>query len=273
MNDFVISSGHGKIVRGASGFIDEVDEARKVVNKVTDYLKELNCSVDKFHDDTSKTQSENLKTIVTYHDSKNRELDISIHFNAATKTNDPRGVEVLYVSDSVKVLAEKLVNAISSVSSLKNRGIKFRDNLYFLNQTDKPAILIEVCFVDSKADVDIYHAKFNQICQVIAETLSGKKLSDVVKPKPTPKPIVKPTPKPKFQLVYKRTLKEGMEGNDVKQLQIALNKLNFKCGKEDSDYGKKVKDAVTRFQKVYLAHEVDGKAGKNTISKINSLLK
>jgi N-acetylmuramoyl-L-alanine amidase len=41
MNDFVISSGHSLKVRGASGFIDEVDEARKVVNKVTDYLKEL----------------------------------------------------------------------------------------------------------------------------------------------------------------------------------------------------------------------------------------
>ncbi|WP_374110682.1 hypothetical protein [Neobacillus cucumis] len=34
----------------------------------------------------------------------------------------------------------------------------------------------------------------------------------------------------------------------------------------------KTKDAVTRFQKVYLPYEVDGIAGKHTINKINSLL-
>ena len=36
----VISSGHGKHIRGASGYIDEVDEARKVVETVADYLRE-----------------------------------------------------------------------------------------------------------------------------------------------------------------------------------------------------------------------------------------
>lgn len=91
--------------------------------------------------------------------------------------------------------------------------------------------------------------------------------------KETPKPVEKPSPKPTFQLTYTRILKEGMEGNDVNNLQKALNQLNFKCGKEDGDYGKLVKDAVTRFQKVYLPYDVDGKVGKQTISKINSLLK
>ena len=35
----VISSGHGKYVRGASGYLDEVDEARRVVEKVADDLR------------------------------------------------------------------------------------------------------------------------------------------------------------------------------------------------------------------------------------------
>jgi hypothetical protein len=38
MQDF-ISSGHGKYVRGASGYIDEVDEARKVVEAVARHLR------------------------------------------------------------------------------------------------------------------------------------------------------------------------------------------------------------------------------------------
>ena len=37
----VISSGHGKYVRGASGLIDEVDEARKVVTAVVHNLNLL----------------------------------------------------------------------------------------------------------------------------------------------------------------------------------------------------------------------------------------
>lgn len=84
---------------------------------------------------------------------------------------------------------------------------------------------------------------------------------------------VKPTPQPKFVLKFERTLKLGMQGADVKELQKALNELKFNVGTPDGDYGAKTKDAVARFQKVYLALDVDGIAGKKTIDKINSLLK
>ena len=33
-----------------------------------------------------------------------------------------------------------------------NRGAKKRTDLFFLNNTEMPAILMEVCFVDSEAD-------------------------------------------------------------------------------------------------------------------------
>ena len=32
MTTIIISSGHGKYIRGASGYLDEVDEARRVVD-------------------------------------------------------------------------------------------------------------------------------------------------------------------------------------------------------------------------------------------------
>jgi len=67
MAKIVISSGHGKYVRGASGYLDEVDEARRVVTVVADYLREAGHQVETFHDNTSVTQSENLDTIVDYH--------------------------------------------------------------------------------------------------------------------------------------------------------------------------------------------------------------
>ncbi|USK71780.1 N-acetylmuramoyl-L-alanine amidase [Peribacillus asahii] len=180
-NKTVISSGHAKYVRGASCYIDEVDEARKAVDQVAEYLNELGCTVYKFHDDTSKTQRDNINAIVKYHNSKERDLDVSVHFNAASKTDNPRGVEVLYYSDSNKKLAENMSQAISKASGLKNRGAKKRTGLGFLKGTSKPAILIEICFVDSVTDVNIYEDKFDEICRVIAETISGKMLAVVKK--------------------------------------------------------------------------------------------
>lgn len=93
-------------------------------------------------------------------------------------------------------------------------------------------------------------------------------------PKPVEKPAVKPAPKPTVKkLTYSKPLVKGSKGNDVKALQEALNKLNFKVGVADGSFGAKTEDAVKRFQSVYLANEVDGFAGKATIDKINSLLK
>lgn len=167
--NIVISSGHGKYVRGASGILDEVDEARRVVEQVAENLRARDAQVDVFHDDTSKTQSENLETIVDYHNSKDRQLDISVHFNAYVETTKPMGCEVLYQSQST--LAGQMSLAIADAGLLINRGPKKRTDLYFLNETDGPAILIEICFVDSEADADLYTGYFEDICEAIANTL------------------------------------------------------------------------------------------------------
>lgn len=172
---YTISSGHGKYVSGASCYINEVEEARKVVDKVSEILKELNESPNIYHDNTSKDKTTNVNTIVKYHNSTNRDKDISIHFNACNKTDNPVGVEVLYYTDGNKELASNISKAISNASGLKNRGAKQRTNLGFLKNTNKGAVLIEVCFVDSKKDVELYKDNFEKICIAIAETLSGKK--------------------------------------------------------------------------------------------------
>jgi hypothetical protein len=166
----VISSGHALKVRGASGYLDEVDEARRVVEEVADQLRQIDVDVVVFHDDTSTTQQENLETIVNVHNGHERDLDVSIHFNAFEETQEPMGTEVLYVSQSD--LADDVSSAIAETSDLINRGPKYRDDLYFLNQTEKPSILIEVCFVDSAADAELYLDSFEEICAVIAMTIA-----------------------------------------------------------------------------------------------------
>ena len=176
----VISSGHGLHVRGASGIIDEVDEARRVVERVADELQARGVDVKVFHDDTSYGQNKNLDTIVNYHNAQTRDLDCSIHFNCYEQVEKPMGVEVLYVTQSA--LAGQMSAAIAEAGGFINRGGKKRTDLFFLNNTEMPAILIEVCFVDSEADCECYDDQFDEICLAIANVLGGG--SEVEAPPP-----------------------------------------------------------------------------------------
>jgi N-acetylmuramoyl-L-alanine amidase len=168
----VISSGHGKYVRGASDIIDEVEEARKVTESLASSLRERGVNVTTYHDDVSHSQSENLNRITDFHNSRTRQLDISVHFNAYEHTSGPRGVEVLYVTQ--EDLAGDISQAISDAGDLTNRGAKYRGDLHFLNSTEKPAVLLEVCFVDSEADVESYEVNYPSIIQAIATVLGGE---------------------------------------------------------------------------------------------------
>jgi N-acetylmuramoyl-L-alanine amidase len=169
-SNIVISSGHGKIVRGASGVLDEVNEARRVVERVAELLDERSVDVMTFHDDTSKTQSENLNTIVAYHNKQTRDLDVSIHFNAFEKTDKPMGTEVLYLTQSV--LAADVSAAVAKAGGFLDRGAKKRTDLAFLNNTKEPAILVEVCFVDSTSDAALYKQHFEAVCEALCSSLS-----------------------------------------------------------------------------------------------------
>ena len=183
-----ISSGHGKYVRGASGYLDEVDEARRVVEHVADYLEDAGIDVLTFHDDVSTTQDENLNRIVDFHNARTRKLDVSVHFNAYQTTSSPMGVEVLYVTQAE--LAETLSAAIAEAGNFIDRGEKYRSDLYFLNATEEPAILIETCFVDSLADADLYRARFTAICGAIATVISGGEGAEApIPPEPEQLPL------------------------------------------------------------------------------------
>jgi len=124
-----------------------------------------------FHDDTSTSQKENLWTITDFHNSQQRDLDISVHFNAFEQRDQPVGTEVWYVTQ--QDLAKRLSAAMASVG-LIDRGPKYTDGLHFLNQTVMPSVLLEVCFVDSTADCDIYEEEFETICDALANELVGE---------------------------------------------------------------------------------------------------
>ncbi len=172
MSLVTISPGHYGVGTGTRDIIDEVREARKVTNRVVEILKSKNIGVTKVEDNTSRTQSQNLDYLISQHNQTTRKVDVSIHFNSSgERVNSAIGTEVLYLSDGNRTLAANMSKAISSASGLKNRGAKKRTDLKFLNRTLKPATLIEVCFVNSVADVNIYQENFEAICKAIANQL------------------------------------------------------------------------------------------------------
>jgi len=189
----VISSGHGLKVRGAHGILDEVDEARRVVEHLADELAARGVDVTVFHDDVSTSQNENLNRIVDFHNGCSRDLDVSVHFNAYEQVEKPMGCEVLFVTQSA--LASEVSKAIASCGFI-DRGGKKRTDLFFLNNTEMPSILIEVCFVDSEADADLYGRAFDDICDAIADVLGGEKEGEVPAPEPGPEPEPEPEPEP-----------------------------------------------------------------------------
>jgi N-acetylmuramoyl-L-alanine amidase len=170
--NLVISSGHALKVCGAAGpepwGLDEVEEARLVVEAVADILLKHGIGVKTFHDDISETQNDNLEAIVDFHNQQERQLDVSVHFNCYTTTDKPMGTEVLYLTAADH--AAHVVNAIAKAGFV-NRGAKKREDLYFLNNTEMPAILIECLFVDSRADVELYGERFEALCKLIAASL------------------------------------------------------------------------------------------------------
>jgi hypothetical protein len=181
----VISSGHGKHIRGARGNpvppqCDEVDEVRKVVDRTAVLLRELGVETIVFHDNTSKDQSTNLSTIVNFHNAQGaHDYDVSVHCNAFD--HKAHGCEVLYKTQ--EKLAKTVVDKICSASGLTNRGPKYRDDLKFLNSTREKAILVETMFCDHTGDCNTYRDRFDAICSAIAEGIVGKQ-----QPGPTPEP-------------------------------------------------------------------------------------
>lgn len=192
MAKVIISTGHyGKSVclPGAVGNgYKEAVEARKIVERVGQLIGKNEAIT--FTDTTSKTQIQNLKTITNYHNSKRRELDVSIHFNAGGGT----GVEVLYKTQ--KAIATNWAGEIAKTLNLKNRGAKHRPELAFLRNTKQPAVLIEICFIDSKDDMKAYKANFEKLCLCIAELIADQVQIEL------PKVTVIKTPTPIAELYY-----------------------------------------------------------------------
>ena len=96
------------------------------------------------------------------------DLAIQWHFNAGGGT----GTECLYLTE--KSLAADVSAAIATAGGYVDRGAKYRSDLYWLNNTRMPAILIEVCFIDNCSDMAKWQAYWKKIVEAVFYAVTGE---------------------------------------------------------------------------------------------------
>ena len=159
---------------GATGYIDEGKENRILTDLIVKWLKQGGAIVY-----TGKVDKSNnyLAEQCKIANRQNVDLAVQIHFNANKTTLNPMGTETIYKTNNGKVYAERVNDKLATV--FENRGAKSDvRGLYWLKHTKAPAILIEVCFVDSKADTDYYVNNKDKVAKLIAEGILNKSISN-----------------------------------------------------------------------------------------------
>mgnify|MGYP002514809442 CR=1 FL=1 len=96
---------------------------------------------------TSSTQERTYKLAIEH--ATRYDLVIELHLNAS-ETKTAEGCEILYKSTTGKKYANKIQKQLAKV--FKDRGAKKCDNLYMLNQTKAPAIILEPFFCTNKKE-------------------------------------------------------------------------------------------------------------------------
>ena len=165
-----IAGGHSAYARGASGYLDEYDCDRAFVSRLAEAFDNQGWHVTDCSNDADGVEEE-LYEECRAANASGADLFIAVHFNAGGGT----GTEVWhYPCSSAEACARDVSRELASALGLPNRGAKSTTGLYVVNHTDMPAILIEVCFVDTEADAEAWHTTtWEDLCGAVVRGLGG----------------------------------------------------------------------------------------------------
>lgn len=171
MATIVIDAGHGGYDAGAvNGTRLEKNDNLRMVMAIGERLEQ--CGINVVY---TRTTDEFVSLLERSRISNNNDADlfVSVHRNSATNPN-ANGVEVLvYTNPSAKSLqtAEDILQSLASVGIQSNRGIK-QANLSVLRETNSPAILIELGFINNDEDNELFDNRFDEYADAIARSLA-----------------------------------------------------------------------------------------------------
>lgn len=164
-----IDLGHGvNYDGGAIGRIEEETIINEVGTLVISKLKALGDEVLSVRPSSATSLGNSLSQRCTASNNFNADIFVSLHANAG----GGRGVEIYTYGGKNLDAAQRILDNIVALG-FRNRGIKDGSKLYVIRNTVTPAMLIEICFVDTD-DVDIYNrVGANAIADAIVKGLKG----------------------------------------------------------------------------------------------------
>lgn len=267
-----IDLGHGVGQdRGAVGLITEESIINSVGSKVIELLRANNVEVIEVRPSSATSVSNSLIQRVDKADNNNVDLFVSLHANAG----GGKGTEIYTFRAQELVPAKNVLSNLVSLGFV-NRGIK-GSNLYVINNTKAKAMLIEICFVDTKSDVELYNSLgATEIAKAIVKGLinqvvtSNKSTSYDFKSLQSYIGVTQDNIPGPITLRKCPLIQYGSKGLIVGWTQNRLNYLGYNCGNADNDFGEKTKAAVIAFQNRN-GLVADGIVGVNTWRKLLGL--
>lgn len=178
MGKYIISVGHtasGNLGSGASDLLDESNCTREISPLVVKYLQKEGHEAYLLRVD--KSNSYNFEDCYVRANQANDiggDLFVEIHLNSGKeRTGDGVEVCVNSASGNTSNVAQRVVDRLSNVLNIDNRGLK-EEKLIVLRKTNMPAILVECMFVDTN-NINNYNA--DVIAKAIAEGILDKDIN------------------------------------------------------------------------------------------------
>lgn len=98
------------------------------------------------------------------------DLFISLHRNKGLYPEQYNGVQTLiYDRSGIKPLMAENINENLEGVGFRNINVELRTDLAVLRRTQMPALLVEVGFIDSEKDNQLFDTQFDAIAQAIAD--------------------------------------------------------------------------------------------------------
>lgn len=169
--------GHSPNCRGARGFVDEYDENKKIFNELLPLLKYNGHEVIVCNSNAN-TEGKELKEGTDKCTLHACDLYVTLHMNAYKKTDNAMGCEVVVYRKTD--LDTRILNEIVKLG-FKIRDVKINQGLWDTREPVCHSVIVETCFVDSKADTDLYKKLgAKRIAQAIAKGICGSSYKEPV---------------------------------------------------------------------------------------------
>lgn len=171
----VIDAGHGgKDVGAVYGERYEKDDNLALALLVNEKLGEMGIESALTR---SKDKQISLEDRCKFANFKKADLFVSLHRNSA---EGAEGVEIWINSEATEtdsLLAENILDSLNQAGISKNRGVKSGfargDGDYYVNShTDMPSCLVELGFINSETDNELFDKNLEEYAQAIAEAIA-----------------------------------------------------------------------------------------------------